>query len=280
MYQNKETLGQYLKRERESHRVTIQEIALFVRVNSSLIDALEGDDFDVFARRSECMQLVKQYAAYLKLNESDVLRLFDGQWKRTGGVKRYPKLTQFADGDSSLVQSVMLKGKRLLIRQSPAKWAWLTVFVGSLIVTTILLMNIPDTKREITPPDPLRPATVIDVHPAKDRVPPPLVNAEGQTVLQKQVAAPKAPQSPLANAERQTVSPKQVATPKAPQSRPGVTEGKISPQPKGIRVIGNRDSKRYHLPGMKYYDLVKAYHRVVFQSEKEAIRAGYRRALE
>jgi hypothetical protein len=45
-----------------------------------------------------------------------------------------------------------------------------------------------------------------------------------------------------------------------------------------VKVIGNRDSKRYHLPGMKYYDLVKTYHRVVFQSEKEAIQAGYHKA--
>jgi tetratricopeptide (TPR) repeat protein len=50
--------------------------------------------------------------------------------------------------------------------------------------------------------------------------------------------------------------------------------------PKGVVVIGNRDSKRYHLPGMKYYDLVKAYHRIVFQSEEEAIQAGYHRAGE
>lgn len=49
---------------------------------------------------------------------------------------------------------------------------------------------------------------------------------------------------------------------------------------KGVRVIGNRDSKRYHLPGMKYYDQVKAYHRVVFKSEQEAIQAGYHRARE
>ena len=44
--------------------------------------------------------------------------------------------------------------------------------------------------------------------------------------------------------------------------------------PKSVIVIGNRDSKRYHLPGMKYYNLVKAYHRIVFQSEEEAIQAG------
>jgi cytoskeletal protein RodZ len=258
MYHNQETLGQYLKRERESHRVPVQEIALFVRVNRSLIDALEGDDFDVFTSRSECLRLIKQYTAYLKLNQTVVLRLFGAQWKLTGGVKRYPKLTQFADGDSSPVKSVMLKGKRLIIGQSPKIRVWLSVAVGALIVISALFIDLPDTKREITPPDHWPPSTEIEVIPAKERVPPPTA----------------------ANAEVRTVSPKQVSAPKAPPPRPGATEGKISPQPKGIRVIGNRDSKRYHLPGMKYYDLVKAYHRVVFQSEKEAIRAGYRRALE
>ncbi|MBP7232473.1 MAG: hypothetical protein KBA28_11145 [Syntrophaceae bacterium] len=45
-----------------------------------------------------------------------------------------------------------------------------------------------------------------------------------------------------------------------------------------VKVIGNRDSKRYHLPGMKYYHAVKAYHRVEFDSEAEAIQAGYHKA--
>ena len=45
-----------------------------------------------------------------------------------------------------------------------------------------------------------------------------------------------------------------------------------------IRVIGNRDSKRYHLPGMIYFDKVDAHHRVEFQSEEEAVKAGYRKA--
>lgn len=44
---------------------------------------------------------------------------------------------------------------------------------------------------------------------------------------------------------------------------------------KSFKVVGNRDSKRYHLPGMKYYNEVKAYHRVIFNSEEEAIKAGY-----
>ena len=54
-----------------------------------------------------------------------------------------------------------------------------------------------------------------------------------------------------------------------------------APAPKAtqkIKVIGNSDSKRYHLPGMKYYNAVKAYHRVEFDSETDAIKAGYSKA--
>ena len=44
------------------------------------------------------------------------------------------------------------------------------------------------------------------------------------------------------------------------------------------KVIGNSDSKIYHLSGMKYYNAVKAYHRVEFDSETDAIKAGYSKA--
>jgi hypothetical protein len=44
------------------------------------------------------------------------------------------------------------------------------------------------------------------------------------------------------------------------------------------KVIGNSDSKRYHLTGMKHYNAVKAYHLVEFDSEADAIKAGYSKA--
>jgi hypothetical protein len=44
------------------------------------------------------------------------------------------------------------------------------------------------------------------------------------------------------------------------------------------KIIGNSDSKRYHLSGMKYYDAVDASHRIEFDSEADAIKAGYRKA--
>lgn len=44
------------------------------------------------------------------------------------------------------------------------------------------------------------------------------------------------------------------------------------------KVIGNRDSKLYHLQGMKYYHLIDTHHRIEFSSEDEAIKAGYHKA--
>ncbi len=44
------------------------------------------------------------------------------------------------------------------------------------------------------------------------------------------------------------------------------------------KIIGNSTSKRYHLPGMPYYSKVRAYHRVYFNTEEEAIRKGYYKA--
>ncbi len=43
-------------------------------------------------------------------------------------------------------------------------------------------------------------------------------------------------------------------------------------------VVGNTQTKRYHLPGMPYYDKVKTHHRIFFQSEKEALERGYYKA--
>ena len=61
----------------------------------------------------------------------------------------------------------------------------------------------------------------------------------------------------------------------------GMSAPAIAPTSKAIqkaKVVGNSDSKRYHLTGMKYYNSVEAYHRVDFDSEADAIKAGYKKA--
>jgi hypothetical protein len=89
-------------------------------------------------------------------------------------------------------------------------------------------------------------------------------------IITKAKPAPEAKATPVPEAKA-TPAPEAKATP-APEATP-VPEAK-----QRTKVIGNSDSKKYHLPGMKYYNSVKAYHRVEFNSEADAIKAGYNKA--
>jgi hypothetical protein len=92
--------------------------------------------------------------------------------------------------------------------------------------------------------------------------------------------APKAIQTP-ASVTIPTQDPEVTETPTPETSTTPVTEVTsilAQEETKKIKVIGNSDSKRYHLPGMKYYNAVKVYHRVEFDSEADAIKAGYNKA--
>jgi predicted Zn-ribbon and HTH transcriptional regulator len=93
--------------------------------------------------------------------------------------------------------------------------------------------------------------------------------AKWDTAKPEQQTATEKPSAEAAGTE----TPKTEAT-KAEKPKAAV----ISPAEQKTKVIGNRDSQRYHLFGMKYYNAVKAHHRVEFASEADAIKAGYHKA--
>jgi len=129
----------------------------------------------------------------------------------------------------------------------------LLVFAGILYGASFLKED-PEEKGETARESPVvEPAPV----PAVVEVPPPLV----------------VPSAPPPVREKAEIAPPLRTAPQGIAAS-GAT---VTAKRKTI-VVGNRDSKRYHLPGMKYYDQVKAYHRVEFSSEEEAIAAGYHRA--
>jgi cytoskeletal protein RodZ len=258
MKQDQETLGRYLKRERETRHVTAEEIALFNGVKKSLVEALEADDFDRFPLHSKCHQLVKQYTAYLKLNQTEVLRRFEEQWRKSGSVTRYPKLTQFADGNFPLGKRMGFKKKKMFARHSPVRIRWWSFVVGLLIAVPLFFYYLTDRNLEVTLPEPSPPSIIEEkAASAEERVLPSALDAGIGGGAPKRASAIDTASSPAVLSGGQPSSLSTVGG-----------------------IIGNRDTKRYHLPGMKYYDKVKAYHRVIFQSEREAIRAGYVKARE
>ena len=81
------------------------------------------------------------------------------------------------------------------------------------------------------------------------------------------------------NNEQEDVSPKAESDEMSAEKIAGApAEINKESVPSKIIVIGNSDTKRYHLPGMPYYDKVEKYHRVLFESEQQAIENGYYKA--
>jgi len=70
------------------------------------------------------------------------------------------------------------------------------------------------------------------------------------------------------------------AVPSLPKASSLGAESASLRQPEKIRVIANNKSKRYHLPGMKYYDKIPSDRRVVFTSEEAAQQAGYSKSAK
>ena len=290
---NRETLGGYLKDKRESLLVPIQDIAQAVGGPKVLIEALEENDLDAFTLRAQAQALVKKYAAYLKMNEADALRLFDIQWQRYSEQRGFPKLSSFDEAEPKPLKFSVPKKFSANKTFATIKWIklpdlWhlpkiptfksmpkfrLPILAAIILVALFLLIDLPFSKQKPQPPPDPRFSESYRKEPvAVVPAPPPLASEEKTVPL---------PPPPSANEEKAGATAQEAGKPK--EDIPPIPETRHerrSTEMQTGQVIGNSDTKRYHLPGMKFYNKIKAYHRVSFQSEKEAIKAGYRKARE
>lgn len=269
----RETLGQYLRRKRESHLISLEDVAQATGISVPLIRALEEDNFHVIPRSEMSMKYLKKYAAHLKLNKKDVLHRYEMQYDPTNQTKRLPQLSLFSSGNASFKQ---VRAEKSLFRKPSFQVVlWSSIILWGLVFFSLYV-------HMMTPKNDAREKGEASV--SKD------VRKEisrEKTIPMPSVAPKKTGPSPdqatgiLADRPAQKPSAGPV-----PLKREGSAKEYAAPAPKVMplqgkaKVIGNSDSKRYHLPGMKYYHKVKAYHQVIFNSETEAIKAGYTKARE
>jgi len=71
-----ETLGGYLKNQRESRSVTLEEVANATKIRKAILKAIEGDRHDLLPPRVFTQGFLKIYASYLELDESEVVRRY------------------------------------------------------------------------------------------------------------------------------------------------------------------------------------------------------------
>ena len=80
----KETLGKYLKTQRESKKISLREVAKNTRVREYILRAIEEDQHDLLPPATYVKGFLLAYAKYLKLDPNDVLRRY------RGGLKEEP----------------------------------------------------------------------------------------------------------------------------------------------------------------------------------------------
>ncbi len=235
-----ETLGQYLRRERESRRISLDELSRTTRINYPFLRALEENDFDFFSQDGFIPGFLKLYARHVGLDCQEVLQRYEFQSEMHRQKRAFQQLPLFLDFNPALkkvTERRPLVGTRLKRRIIPV--AILFIALGILIYAHLL----PEKTRN---PGTSRPAE-------KENLPPSTQDR------------PEFVDSATGNKDKLVTEP---------------DEQPIPPMRAKVKVIGNRESKRYHLPGMKYYHKVMVYHRVEFDSEQQAIRGGYHKARE
>jgi len=269
----KETLGQYLRRKRESHLISLEDIAQATGISVPLIRALEEDNFHVIPRSEMSMKYLKKYAAHLKLKKKDVLQRYEMQYDPTNQTKRLPQLSLFSSGNASYKH---VKAEKSLFR----KPSFQVVFWSSIILWALVFFSL-----YVHIMTPKKGARESEQAPASQKVRKEF--SRERTAFMPSVAPTKTgtspDQAPGSLADRPAQKPSAAPVPLKHEDSAkefAASALNIPPSQGKAKVIGNSDSKRYHLPGMKYYNKIKAYHQVIFNSEMEAIKAGYTKARE
>lgn len=228
------TLGIYLRREREARKITREAMVEATKIEAPLFDAMENDDLAAFTDKKVIPDYLKRYCRYLLLDEEEALKILAVQQMRR------PSPTPIAIVEEPLPppaeeDPLSLPAVPSLYTVPPAvlspfkkpgifrRYRVIFLSMGGLALLFVLLN-----------------AVVFYFHPL------------------------------LRGKPAETAGPKVEVLMQAPNT--------TAPPVKKEKVIANRDSKLYHLPGMRYYHEVKAYHRIEFDSEESAIKAGYHKA--
>ncbi len=77
--EKKETVGQFLRKEREKRNVSLDEVAKVTRITKENLEALEKDDFEVISAPVFVRGFLRNYATFLGLDPKEVIGRYDSQ---------------------------------------------------------------------------------------------------------------------------------------------------------------------------------------------------------
>jgi cytoskeletal protein RodZ len=280
-----ETLGQYLRREREARSVSLEELSRGTRISRPYLEALEQDNFPFFSKREYILGFLKGYARHLGLNAEEVLKRYHIQSELTSRKESFQQLSLFS---TSAAPSQDVPEPEKVSKSFPPpqenKSSRRRIFIQVAVVLaavglTLYLHHLPrqteGSKKSPTVESTLsREAKVKGTYEkgmsSSSQVPERIAGLPQESKDREE----KIPKGKVSGT---VVFPKKEGEKgKIDRNLPGPSISKTSQ--KKVKVIGNRKLKFYSLPGMKDYDKVESARRIEFNSEEEAVRAGYRKA--
>jgi cytoskeleton protein RodZ len=136
----KETLGKYLKTQRESKKISLREMAKNTRVREYILRAIEEDQHDLLPPATYVKGFLLAYAKYLKLDPNDVLLRY------RGGLKGEPLTPPSPKSKEKVPSTPRQKTKQEIPPPEPSK-----------LKEEILITQPQKTKEEIPSAPPSKP---------------------------------------------------------------------------------------------------------------------------
>jgi len=93
----RETLGRYLRRERESRSMSLEELSRATRIGLPFLEALERDDFGFFPQREFIRGFLKGYARHLGLDVEEVLGRYRIQSELASRKENFQQIPLFPE---------------------------------------------------------------------------------------------------------------------------------------------------------------------------------------
>jgi len=268
---SKETVGEFLRRERESRRVALEEISRSTRISRPYLEALERNDFRFFSRPDYIPGFLRGYARHIGLDPNEVLKRYDFQLDLARLKGNFHQLPLFyTPGDPAGVEAVSgsesplpapRKGKLAIPRSVLIQ---IVILVAALTLSFYLYLTLKQLDNGIKLPVEENLPNQATPKAEKDQK-----DAPGSGDISEKTHSGAPPARPPGNSRSGAGEVK--------QEEKG-DSGKIQSGSLKKKVVGNPESKTYYLPGSKNYDKIKKGKGVEFPSEEEAKKRGYRRA--
>ena len=168
----KESVGEFLKRERELRQITLQEVAEGTKISIRRLRSIEADQFDDLPAEVFVRGFIKSYAEYIGIEPSDaILRLEENMPQEELDIKGVRKL-------SSAHTDIKRSGSPLLLAAAVA--AALLILAAAWFFFQNQQISIPGLSEISRPQGPGQNSSSVAVPPATEAGPQILLEQEAE----------------------------------------------------------------------------------------------------